>query len=468
MNVIETDYLVVGAGASGMAFTDALITETDADVVLVDRRDAPGGHWLVAYPFVRLHQPSAFYGVNSEPLGEDRVDDDGPNAGFYERATSAEICAYYERVLARFLASGQVRFLAMSDYVGNASDGHRVVSRVSGSETSVRVRRALVDATYLQGELPVDQPPRFEVDDGVRVIPPNDLVRLGGDAAGYTVIGGGKTALDTCSWLLDHAVEVERIRWIKPRELWAFNRAFIQPLDQVASVIEGVARDMESAALAENAEDLFDRLEASERLIRVDRTVEPTMYRGATLSMNEIETLRTIEHVVRMGRVLRVSEHEVVLEDGSIAAERGHVFVNCTAAGIPRVVARPIFEDGRITVQTVRTGLTPFNAALVGYVEATRDDTREKNRLCPANIYPNAATDWLTTTYTSTRADIVWGEEPDIGAWLERSRLNLAAGLRKHLHEDSVVTALGRVFEHRERALTNLERLIGDRAAAPT
>lgn len=92
MTGIETDYLVVGAGASGMAFTDALIADSDADVVMVDRRHHPGGHWNDAYPFVRLHQPSAYYGVNSRPLGNDRIDETGPNAGFYERATAAEVC----------------------------------------------------------------------------------------------------------------------------------------------------------------------------------------------------------------------------------------------------------------------------------------------------------------------------------------------------------------------------------------
>jgi cation diffusion facilitator CzcD-associated flavoprotein CzcO len=50
---LETDYLVVGSGAAGMAFIDSLIDETDAQVVMVDRRSAPGGHWNDAYPFVR-------------------------------------------------------------------------------------------------------------------------------------------------------------------------------------------------------------------------------------------------------------------------------------------------------------------------------------------------------------------------------------------------------------------------------
>ena len=78
VGVLETDYLVVGAGAAGMAFTDALVDHADVSVALVDRRHAVGGHWLDAYPFVRLHQASAFYGVASTLLGGGRVQQDGP------------------------------------------------------------------------------------------------------------------------------------------------------------------------------------------------------------------------------------------------------------------------------------------------------------------------------------------------------------------------------------------------------
>jgi cation diffusion facilitator CzcD-associated flavoprotein CzcO len=63
MNTRKTDYLVIGAGAMGMAFTDVLMTESEATVTIVDRYHQPGGHWNVAYPFVRLHQPSSAYGV---------------------------------------------------------------------------------------------------------------------------------------------------------------------------------------------------------------------------------------------------------------------------------------------------------------------------------------------------------------------------------------------------------------------
>ena len=50
MGSLETDYVVVGAGAMGMAFTDALIDHADVHVTLVDRRHAAGGHWQDAYP----------------------------------------------------------------------------------------------------------------------------------------------------------------------------------------------------------------------------------------------------------------------------------------------------------------------------------------------------------------------------------------------------------------------------------
>ena len=99
MAAIEADYLVIGAGAMGMAFADTIIAETAANLVIVDRYHQPGGHWTTAYPFVRLHQPSACYGVNSRKLGGDTIDRVGWNEGLYELATSGEVCSYFDQVM---------------------------------------------------------------------------------------------------------------------------------------------------------------------------------------------------------------------------------------------------------------------------------------------------------------------------------------------------------------------------------
>src|SRR6187399_311558 len=169
-----------------MAFTDELLAHSDATISIVDRRHAPGGHWLEAYPFVRLHQPSAFYGVTSVPLGDDAIDTIGANAGFYELAGPDEIRAYYERVMHRhFLPTGRVRYFPSSDYVGE----HRFVSRLTGAAEQVRVRRKLVDTTYLEGTIPATSPPPFTVAEGVRCVPAGEIGRLDRSAERFVVIG---------------------------------------------------------------------------------------------------------------------------------------------------------------------------------------------------------------------------------------------------------------------------------------
>ena len=100
---MKFDYLIKGAGAMGMAFADIIFNESDLKFAIVDDRPSPGGHWNDSYPFVRLHQPSSFYGVNSTKLGQDKIDLSGKNAGLYELATKQEICSYYEEIMQKDL-----------------------------------------------------------------------------------------------------------------------------------------------------------------------------------------------------------------------------------------------------------------------------------------------------------------------------------------------------------------------------
>ena len=56
MDSIDSDYLLIGAGAMGLAFADTLLTELpDVTITIIDRHGKPGGHWNDAYPFVALH-----------------------------------------------------------------------------------------------------------------------------------------------------------------------------------------------------------------------------------------------------------------------------------------------------------------------------------------------------------------------------------------------------------------------------
>jgi hypothetical protein len=465
--VIETDYLVVGAGASGLAFADALIAEGDAAVSIVDRRPAAGGHWLQAYPFVRLHTPSAYYGVNSLALGGDRIDDAGENAGYYERATGDEVCGYFAEAAARLTQTGQVGLLLSHEHLNDARSGERVRDLGTGKIHDVVVRRKVVDARYLEASIPAAHALPFAVAPDVRVLPVNDLPVAAGSASAYAVLGSGKTAADACMWLLDSGVEPDRIRWVRPRDAWFYDRAHFQPLEQVGAIIEGFSLDAEAGAHARDIDDLFTRLEACGRLVRIDRSWPATMYRGTMLSGRELDALRQIKDVVRLGRVRRIEADRIVLERGETATTNDVLHIDCTAAGLSSAPATPIFQPGRIVLQQVRYLSPSFNAALIGFVEARRESDADKNRLCPPNPYPSSREDWPRMMSRSWRTEARWLREPDVSAWTAASRLNLMRALPDHADEPSVQAAVKRYLTYVKAAVDRLSQLDGSTRARP-
>ena len=330
---IETDYLVVGAGAMGVAFVDSLVEHSSFDVVMVDRRHRAGGHWLDSYPFVQLHQPSANYGINSTVLGQDRIETDGIDAGFYERASGTEICGYYDEVMRhRLLASGQVQFFPMCDYLGD----RRFRSLVNGHVTEVTVRRGAVDATYMETRVPAREPAPFTVAEGVQCVPVGELTSIERPPAGYVIVGGGKTALDAICWLLDRETSPDDITWIRPRDSWLLNRKFFQPGEGVMETFEGIVLELEAVRDCDSVEEVCDRLESHEVLLRIDASVVPTMMKGATLSAGELAQLRRIDNVVRLGHVEHIDPDEIVLERGSIATSPDRLHVHCATPRVER------------------------------------------------------------------------------------------------------------------------------------
>jgi hypothetical protein len=401
--------------------------------------------------------------VNSKVLGDDRIDEWGPNAGLHQRATASEICDYFVQALESLLAVGRTRFFPMSDYVGDWSSNHSFVSRLTGATTTVRVRKRYVDATYLETSIPKTHRRSFSVAEGVTCIPINDLVGLNEPASGFTVIGSGKTAMDACSWLLDNGVSPSRIRWIRPRDAWLLDRAYQQPQELVARMMYGISLNTEAVAKAEDQADLFRRLEESGQLLRIDPKVEPTMYRCATVDTYELEGLRSIENVVRLGRVKRIESNRIILDEGMVGTEPSHVYVDCTAEGIPSPPDRPVFESCRITLQPIRTCSPTFNAALTGLIESLTVNDEEKNRLCPPNRYPNTAAQWLRCFAVNGRAQARWSKVPEVSEWIKESRLNIARGVGDHLDEALMKDALELYFENVEAAATNGLKLLAEK-----
>jgi hypothetical protein len=411
---ISVDYLVVGAGAMGMAFVDTMVSDSKATIAIVDRYARPGGHWTIAYPYVRLHQPSAFYGVNSRRLGEDKIDQVGWNKGLAELATVDEVCAYYSSVMHQtFLPSGRVTYYPKHECVAERAWRSLVTGKVFrvGKDTTI------VDSTYLKVKVPSMGPPSYDVSADVTLVTPNELPNITRPYGGYTVIGAGKTGIDACLWLLTQAIDPRRITWIMPRDSWFIERSSIQPGPEFAEkTAASIAATNRSIMEATSPENLFMRLEDCTQLMRMSDKVWPTMYRCATVSLAELEAIKTIGTITRQGRVVRLRAGEVKMEHGTYTPQVDTLYIDCSANALTKFEPVPVFRDKHITLQPVRQCQQVFSAALIAHVEATYADDKLKNELCRAIPFPDEAEDWLTVTLQSHRNALAWAAQPKTAA----------------------------------------------------
>ena len=317
--------LAMGAWRGYRSFADPIVHESDATIALVDRLDRPGGHWNHAYPFVRLHQPSAYYGLNSRPLGENRLDASGRNAGMTELAGAHELLAYFDTVLRRdFLPCGRVSWYPQCTYLGDSS----FRSAVTGETRHVKAGK-VVDATYMNVQVPKVRPPGFEVAEGVTCVPPNGLATIRQAYRGFVVVGAGKTAID------------------------------------------------------------------------------------------------------------------------------------CTADGLEKRPTRPIFRDGKITLQTVSPCQQLFAAAMIDHFECAYADEAQKNALCVPVPHPDVTDDYLHMTRDIMRAQMAWAADPRLFQWLVGSRLdNLTTPGFRALLEGNGSVPPEQIIDTMRRAIENLRRFV--------
>jgi hypothetical protein len=183
------------------------------------------------------------------------------------------------------------------------------------------------------------------------------------------------------------------------------------------------------------------------------------MAKTPTLGTWELDQLRTVEHVVRLGHLERVNSREMVFADGSVPLAPGSLVVHCAASGLQYPPLVPIWGTDKIRLQTIRVGFPCFCAALAGYVEATRDDDRERNRLCPPNTLPDNPSDWARMQVRGTIAARTYGAEPDIADWANACALNPARIKPSQRNDPAVEAASARLAADAERGLTRMAEL---------
>jgi hypothetical protein len=468
MHEIDTDYLIVGAGALGLSFADSLLEYGDGHITFVDQHPKPGGHWNVAYPFVTLHQPSATYGLNSMSLGDDLIDSDGPNKGYYKLATGTQVLGYFEQAMQqRFIPSGRVSYYPMSKYQEGANGEHTIISSISGKKTRINVRRKLVDGSVWTASVPATHKRKFEIADGVRLTTPGKLpetwltdAKVPGH---YVIMGGGKTAMDVGVWLMNMGVEASSISWVRPRETWLVNRASTQPGAKFAeNTIGWQLEQMRIGATATSGDEIFLHLEKHGHMFRLDQSSLPSKFHYPTISQGEVDLLRQIEHVIKIGRVSLIEPGVLHGLDSDAEVPVDSLFIDCTATAAKRAAVKPIWEGDRITPAILQVPLVSLSASIAGFIEATFDTNEEKNALAMPIQMTDTPGDYPQAMLGNVMNRMLWSKNPAIMNFLNTARLDPAQRMRSAMADvnENVQHDASQIRNATIAALPNLKKLV--------
>jgi hypothetical protein len=213
---------------------------------------------------------------------------------------------------------------------------------------------------------------------------------------------------------------------------------------------------------ATSVPDLFERLHAAGVLLRIDDRVVPSVYRCATVTKAELEQLRRIQGIVRLGHVRAVEASQIVLERGAIPLSADTLVVDCSASGIPQRPTVPVFAADRITLQFVRTCQPTFSAAFIAHIEASISDEDQKNALCSPVPAPCVDTDWLRMLLVSMTNQQRWSQDPAHLKWLAQSRLDSVYDSLRNVQpaETEKVAIVQRYRQAIRPAMANLQKLL--------
>ena len=311
----------------------------------------------------------------------------------------------------------------------------------TGKLTRIHVKRRIVDASYTNLTVPAMAQRGYTADSDVALVPINDLPHLKWMPERFTVVGAGKTGIDACVWLLSRGVAPDRVTWIVPREPWVVNRTV------------GVATDGNVSALlellqADSAQAVIEAVESWHLIQRRDPDVSPEAFRCASTNDQELNYLRQIHDVVRLGRVRHIGADAIELDRGTVEAHPETLYVDCSADGLRQQPTVPVFDGNRITIQPLVQCLLSISGAVTGHLEAQDLSDAERNDLCRPVPHPRVPLD--VVEFFRSRADVLarWMSTDVLSEWLAGSRLNPSVPGTAEARDPEVRREMGRLAEH--------------------
>ena len=233
----------------------------------------------------------------------------------------------------------------------------------------VEVLKKTVDATRMITHVPATRPPEYGVSDGVNLVPINKLAEIKSPWKRYVVIGAGKTGLDALLYLLDNNIDPEKIVWIVSNDCWFFSRDLFG--DNLKNFPKVFPLFFGALIASEDVNDAYKRSEDVGQFMRLDKKIWPTKMRAATVSSSEMEKLRSITNVIRLGRVDRIEQDKIIFKQGDTVPTDNETFhIDCSTAGTNfPLVKEKIYDGNHIYLQMVQMPQPCTSGAMIAALE---------------------------------------------------------------------------------------------------
>ena len=225
-----------------------------------------------------------------------------------------------------------------------------------------------MNATLLVTHVPSTRAPEYKISDGVNLLPLNSLSEIKKPWKRYVVIGAGKTGIDAILHLFENNVDVTKISWIVSNECWYFNRDIFINLRRFAKQLQPI---IDAQISAKDVNEAYLRLEEIGYFMRLTKDIWPTKMRAATISTKEMETIRTITNIIRLGRIDRIENDAIIFEQGAtLPTDANTLHIDCSAAGtnFPHVNEK-IFSGEYINLLMVQAPQPCTSGAMIAAIE---------------------------------------------------------------------------------------------------
>lgn len=363
------DYLVVGAGLSGMCFTDVILRSTNKSVMLVDRNSEPGGHWTDPYPYVSLHQNSNTYGVESIEL---------------KNGDGLSVKRHFQKALSLFKESKNFHC--------------KFGIEIDMEDISIP-HVTLVDATYLTVHR---LPTKWNMETPWTI----DTIEKPKTKM-HVVVGGGKTGMDTCVYLRRRGIPVT---WVVSHDAMLLKREKINNLGPVPkSVMLNTIVDFFVKKM-----NPYFALQLDNRMFSL--TANPERHRCAIIKKEEYDMINEVK-IIRKGYVKYRKKNTLYFENDSIDFGDS-IFIDCIQNGGPVRESVPIFQPNKIVLQPIVLCQQSFSSTTIAKLEAKNI----KLKLYSIK-HPKFLKDGVHG-YSTSMVNLAKLYNCEISDWIFKSRLN--------------------------------------------